>query len=26
VTMDYREDRVNIHVDAKNVITSVRCG
>lgn len=26
VTMDYREDRVNINVDAKNVITSVKCG
>jgi len=26
VTMDYREDRINIHVDAENVITSVKCG
>ena len=26
VTMDYREDRVNINVDAKNVIVSVACG
>lgn len=26
VTMDYREDRVNINVDAKNVVTSVKCG
>lgn len=26
VTMDYREDRVNINVDAKNVIVSVKCG
>lgn len=26
VTMDYRQDRVNIEVDAKNMITAVRCG
>ena len=26
MTMDYREDRVNIHVDDKNVITEVKCG
>lgn len=26
VTADYREDRVNIHVNASNVITSVKCG
>lgn len=26
VTMDYSDERVNIHVDAKNVITSVKCG
>ncbi len=26
VTMDYREDRVNINVDANNVITAVKCG
>ena len=26
VTMDYREDRVNIDVDANNVVTAVRCG
>lgn len=26
MTMDYREDRVNIHVDGKNVITEVKCG
>lgn len=26
VTMDYSEQRVNIHVDAKNVIISVKCG
>ncbi|MDQ3056630.1 MAG: I78 family peptidase inhibitor [Pseudomonadota bacterium] len=26
VTMDYREDRVNINVDANNVIISVKCG
>jgi predicted small lipoprotein YifL len=26
VTMDHREDRVSIHVDAKNVITEVACG
>ena len=26
VTMDHREDRLNIEVDAKNVITKLRCG
>jgi len=26
VTMDYREDRVNIDVDANNRVTAVRCG
>ncbi|HEU0153516.1 MAG TPA: I78 family peptidase inhibitor [Arenimonas sp.] len=26
VTMDYREDRVNLDVDAENRITAVRCG
>ena len=26
VTMDYREDRVNIDVDAENRVTNVRCG
>lgn len=26
MTMDYREDRVNIHTDDKNVITEVKCG
>lgn len=26
VTMDFREDRLNIEVDAKNVVTAVRCG
>ena len=26
MTMDYREDRVNIHVDDKNTITEVKCG
>lgn len=26
VTMDYREDRVNINVDANNVIIAVKCG
>lgn len=26
VTMDYREDRVNIEVDADNVVIAVRCG
>jgi hypothetical protein len=26
VTMDYREDRVNIDVDANNRVTKVRCG
>jgi hypothetical protein len=26
VTMDYREDRVNIDVDATNHVTNVRCG
>ncbi|MEO6365836.1 MAG: I78 family peptidase inhibitor [Luteimonas sp.] len=26
VTMDYREDRVNINVDANNLIGSVKCG
>lgn len=25
VTMDYREDRVNIDVDENNVVTAVRC-
>lgn len=26
MTMDYREDRVNIHIDGNNVITEVKCG
>ena len=26
VTMDFREDRVNIDVDANNRVTNVRCG
>lgn len=26
VTMDYRDERVNINVDSKNVITSIKCG
>ncbi|TBR10169.1 MAG: hypothetical protein EPO46_08430 [Lysobacter sp.] len=26
VTMEFREGRLNIHVDANNVITSIRCG
>jgi hypothetical protein len=26
VTMDYREDRVNVDVDADNRVTAVRCG
>lgn len=26
VTMDFREDRLNIEVDAGNVVTAVRCG
>lgn len=26
MTMDYREDRVNIHTDDKNVVTEVKCG
>ncbi len=26
VTMDYREDRVNIDVDKDNIVTNVRCG
>lgn len=26
VTMDFREDRVNIEVDAGNVVTAIRCG
>ena len=26
VTMDYREDRLNIHVDAQGRVTRVRCG
>ena len=26
VTMDYREDRLNIHVDARGRVTRVRCG
>lgn len=26
VTMDYREDRVNIDVDEENRVTAVRCG
>lgn len=26
VTMEYREGRLNIDVDAKNVITNLRCG
>lgn len=26
VTMDYREDRLNIHLDAKNVVVKIVCG
>ncbi len=26
VTMDYREDRLNVDTDARNAITRVRCG
>ena len=26
VTMDFREDRLNIEVDAANAVTAVRCG
>lgn len=26
VTMDFREDRLNIEVDAANAVTTVRCG
>lgn len=26
VTMDFREDRLNIEVDAGNAVTAVRCG
>lgn len=26
VTMDFREDRLNIEVDAGNMVTAVRCG
>lgn len=26
VTMEYREGRLNVHVDAGNIIQSVRCG
>jgi hypothetical protein len=26
VTMDYREDRLNIELDAQNRVTRVRCG
>ncbi len=26
VTMDFREDRLNVEVDAANVVTGVRCG
>ncbi|HEX2764205.1 MAG TPA: I78 family peptidase inhibitor [Allosphingosinicella sp.] len=26
VTMDYREDRVNIHLDAKNRVAKIACG
>ena len=26
VTMDYREDRLNIHLDAKNRVTRIACG
>jgi len=26
VTMDYREERLNVDVDASNVITGFRCG
>ena len=26
VTMDYREDRLNLDVDAENRVTAVRCG
>lgn len=26
VTMDYRDDRVNLHVNERNAITSITCG
>lgn len=26
VTMDYRQDRVNLHLDANNIITKITCG
>jgi positive regulator of sigma E activity len=26
VTMDYREDRLNIHLDAKNQVVKIACG
>ena len=26
VTMDYREDRLNLHLDARGRVTKVRCG
>ena len=26
VTMDYRQDRLDIHLDAHNVVTRVNCG
>ena len=26
LTMDYREDRVTVHLDAANKITEIRCG
>ena len=26
VTMDYREDRLNLEVSADNIVTTVRCG
>jgi len=26
VTMDYREDRLNLHLDARNRVTRVACG
>jgi putative aminopeptidase FrvX len=26
LTMDYREDRVTVHLDASNRITEIRCG
>jgi hypothetical protein len=26
VTMDYREDRLNLHLDARNRVTRINCG